>query len=134
MAFQGTFDLLKKTSKMTHWLKVLVQIYRYEAAKAQILTAATGMTGACFAIWIDAVDANQASSLWILPFSAGGFLNIALVSVLPELLQDKNPKESLIQLCFLFLGVSTMALICLVWVRHFQELLIKYWLNWISWI
>ena len=101
----------------------MVLTYRYEAAKAQILTAATGMTGACFAIWIDAVDANQASSLWILPFSAGGFLNIALVSVLPELLQDKNPKESLIQLCFLFLGISTMALICLFWVRHFEELL-----------
>ena len=71
------------------------------------------MTGACFAIWIDAVDANQATSLWILPFSAGDFLNIALVSVLPELLQDKNPKESLIRLMFLILGVFTMALICL---------------------
>ena len=71
------------------------------------------MTGACFAIWIDAIDANQATSLWILPFSAGGFLNIALVSVLPGLLQDTNPKESLIRLTFIILGVSTMALICL---------------------
>lgn len=28
---------------------------------------------------------------WILPFTAGGFLYIALVNVVPDLLEEKNP-------------------------------------------
>ena len=76
-------------------------------------TAATGMTGACVAIWINAVDADKANSLWILPFSAGGFLNIALVSVLPEILND-DPKELIIQFIFVLLGIFVMSLLCLI--------------------
>ena len=76
-------------------------------------TAATGMTGACAAIWINAVDADKANSLWILPFSAGGFLNIALVSVLPEILDD-DPKELIIQFIFVLLGIFVMSLLCLI--------------------
>lgn len=89
---------------------------RYEAAKAQLATAATGMTGACVAIWINAVDADQANSLWILPFSAGGFLNIALVSVLPEILDEStdDPKELIIQFIFVLLGILVMSLLCLI--------------------
>ena len=71
------------------------------------------MAGACAAIWLDALDANDANSLWILPFSAGGFLNIALVSVLPEILNEKNPQESLLQLCFVLLGILIMSLLCI---------------------
>ena len=76
-------------------------------------TAAKGMTGACVAIWINAVDADKANSLWILPFSAGGFLNIALVSVLPEILND-DPKELIIQFIFVLLGIFVMSLLCLI--------------------
>jgi zinc transporter 13 len=78
------------------------------------MTASIGMTGACFALWMDAVDAKEANSLWVLPFSAGGFLNIALVSVLPDILKEKEPKEALIQLVFMLLGISTMAVLCIV--------------------
>ena len=90
--------------------------FRYEAAKAQLATAATGMTGACVAIWINAVDADKANSLWILPFSAGGFLNIALVSVLPEILNEStnDPKELIIQFIFVLLGILVMSLLCLI--------------------
>lgn len=28
---------------------------------------------------------------WILPFTSGGFLYIALVNVVPDLLEEKNP-------------------------------------------
>ena len=84
-----------------------------EAAKAQISTAALGMTGACFALWSDAVDPDHATSLWVLPFSAGGFLNIALVSVLPQLLKENDPKETLIQLVFILLGISVMTVLCM---------------------
>ena len=36
-----------------------------EAAKAQIVTAGIGMVGACFALWIDAIDPDNATSLWV---------------------------------------------------------------------
>ena len=39
--------------------------FRIEAAKAQIVTAGIGMVGACFALWIDAIDPDNATSLWV---------------------------------------------------------------------
>ena len=109
--WRGKFKKFKKNSKFLYLF-----IFRYEAAKAQLATAATGMTGACVAIWINAVDADQANSLWILPFSAGGFLNIALVSVLPEILDEStdDPKELIIQFIFVLLGILVMSLLCLI--------------------
>ena len=108
------FDLAGKISKFSNIYHYY--IFRYEAAKAQLATAATGMTGACVAIWINAVDADKANSLWILPFSAGGFLNIALVSVLPEILNEStdDPKELIIQFTFVLLGILVMSLLCLI--------------------
>lgn len=108
------FDLAGKISKFSNFYHYY--IFRYEAAKAQLATAATGMTGACVAIWINAVDADKANSLWILPFSAGGFLNIALVSVLPEILNEStdDPKELIIQFTFVLLGILVMSLLCLI--------------------
>ena len=78
------------------------------------MTAAIGMVGACFALWMDAVDAQDASSLWVLPFSAGGFLNIALISVLPDLLKERDHKESLVQLIFMLLGIVVMSVLCIL--------------------
>ena len=78
------------------------------------MTAALGMVGACFALWLDAVDAQNASSLWVLPFSAGGFLNIALISLLPDLLNESEPKESIIQLIFMLIGIFVMSVLCLI--------------------
>lgn len=51
---------------------------------------------------------NQTS--WILPFTAGGFLHIALVTVLPDLIKEENFKESLKQFLALLLGILVMAL------------------------
>ncbi len=88
-------------------------ISRFEAAKAQFTTAAIGMLGACFALWMDCIEAEEANTLWVLPFSAGGFLNIALVSVLPDILKETDPKESLIQLGCMLLGIAAMSALCM---------------------
>ena len=72
------------------------------------------MTGACFALYMDCVEPDEAASLWVLPFSAGGFLNIALVSVLPEMLKETDPLESLVQLMFVCLGIFVMSVLCMV--------------------
>uniref|UniRef100_A0A5K3FIB6 MFS transporter n=1 Tax=Mesocestoides corti TaxID=53468 RepID=A0A5K3FIB6_MESCO len=42
----------------------------------------------------------------LLPFTAGGFLYIALVSLLPTFLQEKTPRESLVQLGLIAMGVA----------------------------
>nr|XP_023017507.1 zinc transporter ZIP13 homolog [Leptinotarsa decemlineata] len=53
----------------------------------------------------------EARSSWILPFTAGTFLHIALVTVLPDLLKEEDPKESFKQLLALIFGIILMATI-----------------------
>jgi len=81
---------------------------RWEAGKAQIWTASVGMLGAIAALSLDSVKSLEARTSWILPFSAGGFLNIALVSVLPELINETDPREALKQLGCIVLGIMIM--------------------------
>ena len=51
---------------------------RWEAGKAQMCTASVGMLGALAALSLDSVKSLEARTAWILPFSAGGFLNIGI--------------------------------------------------------
>jgi zinc transporter ZupT len=58
----------------------------------QLLTAVGGVFGAIVAL-ISSDSGNDLSSVgWILPFTAGGFLNIALAQILPDLLRESNPR------------------------------------------
>lgn len=83
---------------------------RWDAAKAQLLTATAGLLGALVAIGGTGVtSAMEARTSWIMPFTAGGFLHIALVTVLPDLLQETNTKESIKQFAALILGIAVMA-------------------------
>lgn len=85
---------------------------RWDATKAQLITASSGVIGAFVAVWSSGVsDTVEARTSWILPFTAGGFLHIALVTVLPELLQEENPKESLKQMLSLASGIIIMAVL-----------------------
>jgi len=53
------------------------------------------------------------AAAWILPFTAGGFIYIALVSVIPELLDEVKPsfKQSILQIFCMLLGVGMMVLV-----------------------
>lgn len=88
---------------------------RWDAAKAQLLTAGAGILGALVAIGgSGATTALEARTSWIMPFTAGGFLHIALVTVLPDLLQEQDPKESFKQFAALLLGIGVMAFMTIV--------------------
>lgn len=88
---------------------------RWDAAKAQLLTATAGLMGALVAIGGSGVtSAMEARTSWIMPFTAGGFLHIALVTVLPDLLQEENPRESIKQFAALLLGISLMGLLTVI--------------------
>ncbi|XP_041985183.1 zinc transporter ZIP13 homolog isoform X2 [Aricia agestis] len=83
---------------------------RWEAAKAQLATASAGLVGAMTAvIFSGARNAIEARTSWIVPFTAGGFLHIALVTVLPALLREKDPKASAQHLAALLAGIAVMA-------------------------
>merc|ERR1712013_572541 len=73
---------------------------RWEAGKAQIGTASVGLFGALVALCLDS-ECLERRTAWILPFSAGGFLNIALVS-------ESDPREGLKQMGCIFLGIAVM--------------------------
>ncbi|XP_049534740.1 zinc transporter ZIP13 homolog [Anopheles darlingi] len=91
---------------------------RWDAAKAQLLTAGAGLLGALVAIGgSGATNALEAKTSWIAPFTAGGFLHIALVTVLPDLLDESDPWESVKQFSALLLGIGLMAFMT-VYLEH----------------
>ncbi|KAI5088707.1 zinc transporter ZIP13 [Silurus meridionalis] len=84
---------------------------RWSAARMQLSTALGGVLGACFALSAQSQQGAENATAWILPFSSGGFLYIALVNVVPDLLQETNFRHSLLQILLIFCGVGVMALL-----------------------
>lgn len=89
---------------------------RWAAARAQLATATVGILGALAALNADDCHALSDKTAWILPFTSGGFINIALVNVLPDLLKEDDPRESIKQLGSLLGGVGVIALVTLICV------------------
>lgn len=88
---------------------------RWDAAKAQLGTATIGIAGAMTALISNGSDlADGRITSWILPFTAGGFLHIALVTVVPELLEESHPKQSFLQLLFVLAGIVATASVSLI--------------------
>lgn len=73
----------------------------------QLLTALGALMGCLVSLW--SVDpfavAEAAQSSWVLPFTAGGFIYIATVSILPELLEKTTFWQSVVEVFFLCLGI-----------------------------
>ncbi|XP_064629946.1 zinc transporter ZIP13-like isoform X2 [Lineus longissimus] len=87
---------------------------RWQAAKAQLFTASGSLLGAIVALTADSVEAAGDSTAWILPFTSGGFIYIALVTVAPDLLKEKDTWESFKQVMGVCLGVCTMAFVTIL--------------------
>ncbi|VVC95158.1 unnamed protein product [Leptidea sinapis] len=60
-------------------------------------------------VFSGASNAIEARTSWITPFTAGGFLHIALVTVLPDLLRETDRAQSLRHLAALLTGIALMA-------------------------
>ena len=84
---------------------------KWKAIKAQITTALVAILGAVFALTIDSSESFKIEISWMLPFSAGGFLYIAMSNILPDLLKEESPLESVKQLFCITSGVVLMAVI-----------------------
>ncbi|KAK7474327.1 hypothetical protein BaRGS_00034462 [Batillaria attramentaria] len=87
---------------------------RWKAAKAQFLTATGGVFGALTALTAESAQLAGERTAWILPFTSGGFLYIALVTVVPDLLQERHWRESVKQVACLLLGVVAMLCVTLI--------------------
>uniref|UniRef100_A0A4W6BYJ9 Zinc transporter SLC39A7 n=1 Tax=Lates calcarifer TaxID=8187 RepID=A0A4W6BYJ9_LATCA len=76
----------------------------------QLLTALGALAGTACSLLAEGVGA--AATAWILPFTAGGFVYIATVTVLPELLAGRSTfGQSLLEILALLFGVGMMVLI-----------------------
>ena len=75
----------------------------------QFVTSTVGVAGAIAALSLDLdPETIEAKTNWILAFSAGGFIHVALVSILPDLLKEEDPKETMVYLALVLFGISVM--------------------------
>ena len=72
----------------------------------QLLTAVGAMAGTILSLV--AVEVTETASSWILPFTAGGFIYVATVSVIPELLEATSLGQSIKEIFALMVGVALM--------------------------
>lgn len=78
----------------------------------QLSTATGALAGTLCGLLAENI--GNAASSGILPFTAGGFIYIATVSVIPELLEDANIKQSFKEILALFVGVLLMVVIAML--------------------
>lgn len=129
LAVAGSFLVSKKVGVLTTFAILLHEIPhevgdfaillragfdRWSAARMQLLTALVGVLGACFALCACSPQGTENATAWILPFTSGGFLYIALVNVVPDLLEESSLRQSLLQILLIFSGVAIMALLSAV--------------------
>lgn len=73
----------------------------------QLTTAVGAFCGCGVALLLGAGQSESSSaSAWVLPFTAGGFIYIAMVTILPELLEPLGPRGGLRGLFFAVLELS----------------------------
>lgn len=80
-----------------------------KAIMLQLLTAVGALSGTFCSLLAEGLDPSAID--WILPFTAGGFIYIATVSVIPELLEDTKFWQSVKEVMALLFGVFMMVLI-----------------------
>lgn len=90
-------------------------VSKKNAMLLQLVTALGALAGTAISLIAQSTASSLAinSSIYILPFTAGGFIYIALVSVIHELLEDTNMSffQSLLQVFAMLVGVGLMVFI-----------------------
>ncbi|MFC6644266.1 ZIP family metal transporter [Granulicella cerasi] len=81
-----------------------MDVPRRRASWLAVLAGMSGLVGWGLAAWLGA--ANPAVIAWLLPISAGSFLYISLVDLLPELMSERRPRAMAWQIFWIFVGVA----------------------------
>uniref|UniRef100_A0A914H1R9 Zinc transporter n=1 Tax=Globodera rostochiensis TaxID=31243 RepID=A0A914H1R9_GLORO len=76
----------------------------------QLCTALGALAGCVLSLWdVDAAAlAEAAEQSWAIPFTAGGFIYIGSVSMIPDLLEQSTAWQSVKEVCALLLGLAMM--------------------------
>ncbi|KAI9514122.1 hypothetical protein NQZ68_036183 [Dissostichus eleginoides] len=126
LAVAGSFMVSKKVGYLTTFAILLHEIPhevgdfaillragfdRWSAACMQLSTALVGVLGACFALCAQSPKGTENATAWILPFTSGGFLYIAMVNVVPDLLEESSLWQSLLHVLLIFCGMAVMAVL-----------------------
>ncbi|XP_066914805.1 zinc transporter Slc39a7-like [Clytia hemisphaerica] len=82
-----------------------------KAMMLQLVTAGGAFAGCICGLLAEGLGTAAVS--WILPFTAGGFIYIATVSVIPELLEESKLGQSIKEILSLLVGVFLMVLIAI---------------------
>ncbi|NWW97888.1 S39A7 protein, partial [Caloenas nicobarica] len=83
-----------------------------QAMRLQLVTALGALVGAACSLLAEGGAGGGPPAIGgVLPFTAGGFIYLGTVTVLPELLRDTRPPQALAQLLALLAGVAMMAAI-----------------------
>ncbi|NWH83038.1 S39A7 protein, partial [Piaya cayana] len=77
--------------------------------RLQLVTALGAVAGACCSLVAE--GAGAVATRRVLPFTAGGFVYVAAVSVIPEVLRDASPRQAGLRLLALLAGVAMMVAI-----------------------
>ncbi|KAL1496939.1 hypothetical protein ABEB36_007987 [Hypothenemus hampei] len=87
-------------------------VSRKKAMLLQLTTALGAVAGTAISLCAQN-SAGAMAATWILPFTAGGFIYIALVSVIPELLDEERPSfvQTSLQILAMLFGVGMMVLV-----------------------
>ncbi|KAL7287849.1 hypothetical protein TKK_0017917 [Trichogramma kaykai] len=80
-----------------------------KAMMLQLITALGALLGTYISLLVGGM--GDLATGWILPFTAGGFIYIATVSVIPELLADTSFWQSVKEILALIVGVYMMVLV-----------------------
>jgi zinc transporter 7 len=83
---------------------------RRSAILAQLGTAGGAFAGTLLGLALDAAGLTGLVNL-LLPFTAGGFIYVATVGVIPELLKDCSPSQTIKECLAIGLGIGLMALV-----------------------
>ncbi|KAK2723292.1 hypothetical protein QYM36_001818 [Artemia franciscana] len=81
---------------------------RRKALFLQLITAFGALSGTVVSLLAEGID--DTATAWILPFTAGGFIYIATVSVIPEIMEKSSFKQSIFEIIAFIAGVCSMAL------------------------
>ncbi|CAD5121501.1 DgyrCDS10005 [Dimorphilus gyrociliatus] len=80
-----------------------------KAMLLQLVTALGAMSGTLCSLMVEGT--SDATISWVLPFTAGGFIYIATVSVIPELLENSKTWQTVKEVAALLVGIFMMVLI-----------------------
>lgn len=76
----------------------------------QLVTALGALSGTLLSLFFESAMSGIATSC-ILPFTAGGFIYIATVSIMPDLRESPSLKQSLKEIIALIAGIAMMVVI-----------------------